>query len=147
LDSDQLKSHKVRRTEAYEAEHEVIEGRETQPQDETTVPVIEERLNVQKKSVQDEAAIVKEPVTETRTVEVPVTHEELRIERRPATGTTKDRPVQSATEFSVPVSREEVEVRKQPYVKEEVVVKKEPVTETKTVNETLTSERVRLDNE
>jgi uncharacterized protein (TIGR02271 family) len=31
-----------------------------------------------------EATIIKEPVVETKTVEMPVTHEELVIERRPA---------------------------------------------------------------
>jgi stress response protein YsnF len=33
-------------------------------------------------------------------------------------------------------------VTKEPYVKEEVVVKKKPVTETRTVSDTVTSEKV-----
>ena len=40
--------------------------------------------------------------------------------------------------------REEVEVTKKPFVKEEVVVKKKPVTETKTVIDTVTSERINM---
>ena len=51
-----------------------------------------------------EATITKEPVTETKTVEVPVTHEELTVERRPAsesTKTTTERPVQSKTDTKV----------------------------------------------
>jgi uncharacterized protein (TIGR02271 family) len=113
---------------------------------ETRIPVIEERLNVSKRTSTSEATITKEPTTETKSVEVPVTHEELTVERRPAsestTKTRAERPVQSKTDMKVPVSKEEVEVTKEPYVKEEVVVKKKPVTETRTVSDTVTSEKV-----
>ena len=48
-------------------------------------------------------------MTETKSVEVPVTHEEISIERRPASGSTKaDSPVQSRTETKVPLKSEEV---------------------------------------
>ena len=83
-------------------------------------------------------------MTETKTVEVPVTHEEISVERRPASGSTTaaaERPVQSRTETKVPLKQEEVQVTKQPYVKEEVSVKKKPVTETRTVSEQVTSEK------
>jgi uncharacterized protein (TIGR02271 family) len=110
---------------------------------ETRIPVIEERMQVSKRVAMEEATITKEPMTETKTVEVPVTHEEITVERRPASGTTtSERPSATKTEIKVPLSKEEVEVTKEPYVKEEVVVKKEPVTETKTVSDTVTSERV-----
>ena len=49
----------------------------------TRVPLIEERLNVSKQESAQEATITKEPVTETKTVDVPVMHEEVTIERRP----------------------------------------------------------------
>ena len=111
----------------------------------TTVPITEERLNASKRESTREATITKEPVTETKTVEVPVTHEEISIERRPATGsTTAERPVQSKTETKVPLKQEEVQVTKQPYVKEEVSVKKKPVTETRTVTDKVTSEKVKV---
>ena len=112
---------------------------------ETRIPLIEERLNVSKSTSTSEATITKEPVTETKTVEVPVTHEELTVERRPAnesTKTTTERPVQSKTDTKVQLNKEEVQVTKDPYVKEEVVVKKKPVTETRTVSDTVTSEKV-----
>jgi len=113
---------------------------------ETRIPVIEERMQVSKRVAMDEATITKEPMTETKTVEVPVTHEEMTVERRPASGTTtSERPSATKTEIKVPLSKEEVEVTKEPYVKEEVVVKKEPVTETKTVSDTVTSERVEVE--
>jgi uncharacterized protein (TIGR02271 family) len=112
---------------------------------ETTVPLTEERLDASKRESTREATITKEPVTETKTVEVPVTHEEISVERRPASGsTTAERPVQSKTETKVPLKQEEVQVTKQPYVKEEVSVKKKPVTETRTVSEQVTSEKVNV---
>ena len=54
------------------------------PDVETRIPVIEERLNVQKRESMQEATITKEPLTEKKTAEVPVMHEEVIIERRPA---------------------------------------------------------------
>jgi uncharacterized protein (TIGR02271 family) len=113
---------------------------------ETRIPLIEERLNVSKSTSTSEATITKEPVTEKKTVEVPVTHEELTVERRSpsesSSSTTTERPVQSKTDTKVQLNKEEVQVTKEPYVKEEVVVKKKPVTETRTVSDTVTSEKV-----
>src|SRR5579884_1604539 len=113
---------------------------------ETRIPVIEERLNVAKRVSTQEATITKEPLTETKTMDVPVTHEELNVERKPASSSTSatEGPVQSKTEMKVPLSSEQVEVTKEPYVKEEVVVKKTPVTETQTVSDTVTSEKVNV---
>jgi uncharacterized protein (TIGR02271 family) len=77
---------------------------------------------------------------------VPVTHEEVTIERRPAgeTTTATEGPVQSLKEVKVPLKKEEIDVTKQPYVKEEVSVKKKPVTETRQVSEEVRSERVNV---
>ena len=117
--------------------------------EERTVPVTGERLGVSKSQSTKEATITKTPVTETKTVEVPVTHEEISVERRPASETTSttsasDRPVESEQEIRVPLKQEQVQVTKEPYVKEEVAVKKKPVTETKTVSDQVTSEEVRV---
>jgi uncharacterized protein (TIGR02271 family) len=116
--------------------------------EETTVPITEERLDASKRESTREATITKEPITETKTVEVPVTHEEISVERRPASGsstTAAERPpVQSKTETKVPLKEEEVQVTKQPYVKEEVSVKKKPVTKTRTVTDKVTSEKVKV---
>jgi uncharacterized protein (TIGR02271 family) len=119
-------------------------------EEETTVPLTEERLDVSKKASAREATVTKEPMTQTKSVEVPVTHEEISVERRPASGsssTKADSPVQSRTETKVPLKSEEVQVTKQPYVKEEVSVKKKPVTETKTVTDQVTSEKVKVKGE
>jgi uncharacterized protein (TIGR02271 family) len=128
--------------------------------DETRVQVIEERLEASKKESMEQATIIKEPIKETKTVEVQLTHEELIIERRPVskpTTTTSTIPselptpspqeeIQSKTEINIPLKREEIVVSKKPYVKEEIVIKKKPVTEIKTVTEQITSEKVSVRN-
>src|SRR5919205_1091044 len=133
-------------------EEEKEEDRSNLPQEtDTRVPLIEERLNVSKQESTQEATIIKQPVTETKTVEVPLTHEEITIEKRPPkdrkyTSISSENPVESKTEIKVPLKKEDVEVTKQPYVKEEVVVKKKPVTETRQVNEQVRSEKISNSN-
>jgi len=113
-------------------------------EEETKVPLTDEKLNVSKQTQQSQATITKEPVKETKTVEVPLTHEEVTIETRPPSGHTQAKePVSSKEDITIPVKKEEIsDVTKTPYVKEEVIGKKKPVTETKEVTEETTSEKV-----
>jgi uncharacterized protein (TIGR02271 family) len=120
-------------------------GQDKQIDKSTTISLMEERVDVSKRTEEDVVTITKEPVTETKTIEVPITHEEISIEtRKPQTGQTEtdQKPVTSTQEIEIPLKREEVEITKKPYVKEEVVVKKKPVTETKEITEEVTSERI-----
>ena len=120
------------------------------PDIETRIPVLGEKLDISKRIRTSEVTITKEPVTETRTVEVPVTHEEVIVERRAASGISTavetGMPIESRTDVKVPITSEELDVTKRPYVKEEVVVSKEPVTETRTISDTVRSERVNTEN-
>ena len=120
---------------------------EFQEGSESTVPLVEERLEPKKKEVIEEATIVKEPVRETKQMDVSLTHEELALERKPVTEPrpTDEKPVDTRTEIKIPLKREEVESTKQSYVKEEVVVKKKSVTETQNVTEEVTSEKITED--
>jgi uncharacterized protein (TIGR02271 family) len=140
-------SYKVDKASAYEAKPSdiITEERPQQEEETTTVPLIEERLNVSKKTSTTQYTITKEPVIEKKTIEVPVTHEELFVEKRPPKDSSSpEGPVKSKTEIKVLLNREEVEITKEPFVKEEVVVKKKPVTETRTVSDTVTSERINI---
>ena len=74
-----------------------------------------------------------------------MTHDELIVERRPPTEATTSQdglksPVTTKEEIKIPLKKEEIEVRKEPYVKEEVVIKKRRVAETKTITEEVKSE-------
>jgi uncharacterized protein (TIGR02271 family) len=142
-------SYKVDNAGVYEAKpSDIITEGHQQDKEETTVPLIEERLNVSKKTSTTQYTIRKEPVTEKKTIEVPVTHEELVVEKGPpkdsSSSSSAQGPVKSKTEIKVPLMREEVEVTKEPFVKEEVVVKKKSITETRTVSDSVTKERINV---
>jgi uncharacterized protein (TIGR02271 family) len=102
------------------------------------VPLIEEKINVSKRKVPyKEAALIKEPVTEIKTMKVTLTYEELIAERRPPTEATTSRkglraPVTSKEEIKIPLKKEEVIVKKEPFVKKEVAIKKRRMDERKT---------------
>jgi uncharacterized protein (TIGR02271 family) len=134
-----------------EAKHSYVleepPSEQNQEDNETTVPLIEEKLEPIKREITEEASIIKEPVRETQNVDVQLTHEELVIERRPLREPrpTDEKPVESRTETKIPLKREEVEVNKQSYVKEEIIARKKPVTETRSVSEEVTSERITED--
>jgi uncharacterized protein (TIGR02271 family) len=118
---------------------------------ETIIPLTEERLEVSKKETMEEATLIKESIKETKTVEVQLTHEELIIEKRKPSSSSssgdtttegEQKQIQSKTEITIPLKKEQVVVTKKPYVKEEIVIKKKQVTETKTVSEDVISEKV-----
>lgn len=125
---------------------------------ENPIQVIEERLEISKKESIEEAKVIKEPVKETKTIEIELTHEELIIEKKVVqdkttttsattpTTTSSEEIIQSKTEINIPLKREDVVVSKKPYLKEEIVIKKKPITETKTVTEQVTSEKVSVRN-
>jgi uncharacterized protein (TIGR02271 family) len=125
-------------------------NQETETEEEGNIPLTEERLDISKKSQENQATITKKPVKETKTVEVPLTREEVSIERRSPKGGSETEaqssPIQSEEEIKIPVRREEAEVTKKPYVKEEVAVKKKKVTDKKKVTEDVTSEELDTSN-
>src|SRR5215210_1920955 len=74
----------------YAAQLKSIKTEKKGGEEEMIVPVIEEKINVSKKVITDEATIIKEPVTETKTIEVSLMREEIVIEKRPAATTEQD---------------------------------------------------------
>jgi uncharacterized protein (TIGR02271 family) len=119
---------------------------------ERPIPVIEEKLELTKKETIEEAKVIKKPKIEFKTVEIELTHEELIIEKRPiedniiSSSSPTPEIVQSKTEISIPLKREDVIVSKKPHVKEEIIIKKVPVSETKTISEKLISEKFSVRN-
>ena len=124
----------------------------TKADTERPMPVIEEKLEVSKKETIQEAKVIKRPKIEFKKVEVEVTHEELIIEKRPVDKTssspslTFEEIVQSKTEITIPLKKEDIIVEKKLYVKEEIVIKKKSVSETKTISEEMISEKVSVRN-
>jgi uncharacterized protein (TIGR02271 family) len=118
------------------------------------VPVMAERLDIIKKVSSQETTLIKESITEIKTVEVQLAHNELYIKTRPM----GDKNEQQAGELSVqsdnPAEEEIVtlflraeipEVLKHSSLTEEIVVKKKISTETKKITEQLRSEKVNIE--
>jgi uncharacterized protein (TIGR02271 family) len=111
-----------------------------------------ELLRAVKQRVQTgEIRLRKDIVTENQTINVPVTREDVIVERvtaeqagsRPgAVG-----PIGEGEEIRIPVSEERVTVTKEPVVTGEVRVQKRAVQDTQQVSDTVRHEEVRVENE
>jgi uncharacterized protein (TIGR02271 family) len=113
------------------------------------IQLLSEVLRVNKERVSaGEARIRKEVITENQTIQVPVTREELVIERRPV---NEARPasgeIGSESEIRVPLSEERVNVEHQPVVREEVEVGKRQITEERTVSDEVRHEELQVEDE
>jgi uncharacterized protein (TIGR02271 family) len=108
----------------------------------------EEVLRAEKERVEaGEVRVRKDVVNEERAIDVPVTREEVVIERRPAAG---GRPASGdiaadGEEIRIPVVEEEVRVEKTPVVKEEITVRKRQVQDVERVTDTVRREEARVD--
>jgi uncharacterized protein (TIGR02271 family) len=90
----------------------------------------------------------KEVVSERQHVEVPVTREELVIERHATDGREPSSAAfEHGKEIRVPLSEERVRVEKRPVVREEVVVGKLAVHGTKNVTDDIKHEELKIENE
>ena len=81
-----------------------------------------------------------------RTIEVPVTREEVVIERRPAAqGQKADGDIAEGEAIRIPLMEEEVRVEKTPVVREEVTLKERQIQDTERVSETVRREEARIE--
>jgi uncharacterized protein (TIGR02271 family) len=103
--------------------------------DASTVQLKKEEVHARKESQEaGEVRVRKDVVTEHKTFDVPVTKEEVVIERRPVSHkATSGDMVSSQEEVRIPLREEQVRVEKDTVVNEEVSIGKRAVTETKHV--------------
>ncbi len=107
----------------------------------------EEELDVSTRETQaGEVRVRKEVHTEQRNIEVPVTREEVVIERHPVSGREVSGRDIGEDEVRIPLMEEEVEVQKRAVVREEIEVGKRPVQETRTVSDTVRREEARVES-
>lgn len=116
--------------------------------DDQTISLEAERLNVNKSEVEaGEVVINKRVVEDTQTINVPVRHEEVVVERVPVTdGRVGDADFDSET-FTIPLSQEQVHVSKEPVVTEQVRVSKRDVESTEQVSANLRREELDVERE
>ncbi len=111
------------------------------------VELREEELRARKEPVETgEVRLRKDVVTEEQSIDVPVTREEVVIERRPA----GDREATTANigegeEVRIPLMEEQVNVEKRAVVKEEVSLGKRKVQEIQEVSDTVRREEARIE--
>jgi uncharacterized protein (TIGR02271 family) len=111
---------------------------------ERRIQLISEVLRVRKERVQSgEVRLRKEIHTETQNIQVPVTREEIVIERSAVSGENPaTAEIGADSEIRVPLSEERVQVDKVPVVREEVRIGKRPVSETQTVSDQVRREEL-----
>jgi len=115
-----------------------------------TMQLREEELQARKEQVETgHVSLGKEVVEEQRTLQVPVTREEVTVERRPVERRPAEGEIGANEQqtIRVPVREERVEVEKQPVVYEEVGIGKRQVSETQQVSGTVRREEARLDKQ
>ena len=118
--------------------------------DEQTLRLREEQLDVSKERVQaGEVEVHKEVVEEQQKINIPVTREEVYVERRDvneaASGT--DAAIEDDETIRVPIMEEKVEVTKKPVVSEELVINKREVKDTEQVVESVKREEAHLESD
>ena len=115
---------------------------------ERTIELHEEQLHATKQPVQTgQVNVRKEVVTEVKHIDVPVTREEVVIERRQVGGRAASASdIGTKTEeIRIPVSEERVTVSKDTIVKEEVHIGKRKVMGTESVEGTVRHEELKVD--
>lgn len=127
-------------------------SRTTGPAGPQNIELRGEELEVEKRKREaGEVRVRKEVVSEQRSLDVPVTREELVVERHP---TAEKRAASgdlgeagSAEEMRIPLREEEVEVRKRPVVRDEVSLGKREVQDTQHIDETVRREELEVKGE
>ncbi|MCM3573063.1 YsnF/AvaK domain-containing protein [Mesobacillus subterraneus] len=116
--------------------------------DEQRLQLREEQLDVSKDRVQaGEVEVHKEVVEEQQKVNIPVTREEVYVERRDVNEAVSgnDAVMDDDETIRVPIMEEKVEVTKKPVVSEELVIGKREVTDTEQVVESVKHEEAHLE--
>jgi uncharacterized protein (TIGR02271 family) len=112
-----------------------------------TLQLREEQLDVNKSKVQTgEVILSKDVVEEQKSIDVPVTHEEVVIERRSFDNKQSDSPITSGETIHIPVSEERVNVDKHTVLTGEVSANKQEVEETKHIEQTVKKEEAHIDS-
>lgn len=124
-------------------------GQTLDTDDERTLELREEELNVNKERVQTgEVEIHKDVVEEQKTIDVPVSRQEVYVDRRPVDGVRADAGTIGDDEtIRVPIVEEKVEVTKKPVVNEELVIGKKEVQSTEQVVENVKREEAHIESD
>ena len=112
------------------------------------IQLLGEVLRVQKERIsRGEVRIRKEVITEQQTVQVPVTREELVIERMPVSGSTAVAgEIGTDGEIRIPLTEEQASVAKHTVVREEFAVGKRQIENVQEVGDSVRHEELNVDD-
>jgi uncharacterized protein (TIGR02271 family) len=117
-------------------------------EDARTLQLREEELVARKQTVETGAVELRtDVVSEERTLQVPVTREEVTIDRHAVDRRPSDRPIGESETVSVPVHQDELTLEKKAVVYEEVNLGKRSVQETKQLTDTVRREEAVIDKD
>ncbi|HZC05784.1 MAG TPA: DUF2382 domain-containing protein [Ktedonobacterales bacterium] len=112
------------------------------------IPLREEELVADKQRQQVGDVHLHRDVTQERqTIQAPVTHEEVTIERRPGSDNMSGDDAFTDKDIDVPVMGEQLNVAKEAHVAEEVHLRKDRVTEQQQASDTVRRERLNVDGQ
>lgn len=104
-----------------------------------------EELDIDKSKIQKgEVELGKEIIEENKSVDVPVTREEVVIERKSLDNEASDSPITDEETVRIPVTEEKVDVGKHTVVTGEVSAHKREIEDTRHIDETLKHEEARI---
>ena len=104
-----------------------------------------EELDIDKSKIQKgEVELGKEIIEEHKSVDVPVTREEVVIERKSLDNEASDSPITDEENIRIPVTEEKVDVGKHTVVTGEVSAHKREIEDTRHIDETLKHEEARI---
>jgi uncharacterized protein (TIGR02271 family) len=107
-----------------------------------------EKLDIAKTRVQKgDVEIGKEILEEQKRVDVPVSREEVVIERRSLNNEASDSPITSEETIKIPVSEEKVNVDKHTVVTGEILAHKREIEDTAHIDETLKREEAHINKD
>lgn len=112
--------------------------------EEITLELHKEELQVSKKIIETaQVNVYKKIHTEEKQIMVPVTHEELIIEKKIVNPESNADP--KIETIRIPLSEEHIEVTRHPIILEDVEIYKQKIEEHIQVNETLKEEKIHID--
>ena len=113
--------------------------------DENKIQLKKEELDIAKHSDRvGDVELSKDIVTERQVVDVPVTHEEVVIERKAVDHKPSDEPIGREEKIHIPVSEERVDVGKHTVVTGEVNARKQAIQEERHIDEPIRREEARV---
>ena len=139
---------------------------------ETTIPLIDEKLEVSKRTVEENVQIIKDIIKERKQAEIELELDKIVLIKRPLDNNIYDqsnysqlegnpsistmnknkvndetfKDNSSTNEIILTIEREEPIIIKRSHLKEEIIVNKEAIIESKTITEELIHEQIKYDN-